>query len=322
MRKHDVIIVGGSLAGAACAHELTRRGVDAVAFERDHFPRPKVCGGFVSPGAVECLEQLSVLDHVRRAGATVVHSARMRVGSTEIEISFNRPGLGISRNVLDHLVARDAPVEQGCLVGSVVRTDAGFLVSGAGFQAAARIVIDAAGKLGRLSRRVDVGEFGIQFLAHGTTTGVLDFWFFEDGYGGGVEVEGGCGNFCFLINKGKLTRYLVRPGCLVTGPLAYDRIAGEYIAIGDAAGMVDPFCGEGIRHALETGILAAQIVANGLRAGRGYEDIRQEYEVEWRRRWSAKRRVGAFVRRIVKHPRLLARALRHDPRRFLNWMWR
>jgi len=322
MRKHDVIIVGGSLAGAACVRELTRRGVDAVAFERDHFPRPKVCGGFVSPGAVECLEQLSVLDQVVRAGATPVCSARIRVGSAEVEIAFDRAGLGISRNVLDDVVARDAAVEQGCFVTSMSRTETGFQVSGPGIQAAASIVIDAAGKLGRFSGRTAVDEFGIQFLQDEATPGVLDFWFFDDGYGGGVQVEGGRGNFCFLVNKDKLTRYLGRPGCLVTGPLAYDRVAGEYIAIGDAAGMVDPFCGEGMRHALDTGILAARIVSDGLRAGRGYDDIRKEYEVEWRRRWSGWRRVGAVVRRIVKHPRFLAQALRHDPKRFLNWMWR
>jgi len=322
MRKHDVIVVGGSLAGAACTRELIRQGVDAVAFERDHFPRSKVCGGFVSPGGVECLERLGVLDQVVRAGATAVYSAKIRVDSTEVEIPFSRPGLGISRNALDHIVAAGAAIEQGRVVNSVSRTETGFLVSGTGIEAAARIVVDASGKLGRMSRRVAMDEFGIQFLENATRRGVLDFWFFEDGYGGGVEVESGRGNFCFLINKDKLTRYLGRRGCLVTGPLAYERVSGEYIAIGDAAGMVDPFCGEGMRHALDTGMLAAQVVAAGLWARRNYDDIRREYDMEWRHRWSMKRRVGALVRRIVKHPRLLARALRHNPEGFLNWMWR
>jgi flavin-dependent dehydrogenase len=322
MRQHDVVIVGGSLAGAACVRELIRRGIDAVAFERDQFPRPKVCGGFVSPRAVECLEELGVLDKVVRAGATAVHSARIHVRSTEVEIPFERAGLGISRSTLDHVVARDAPVEQGCFVSSISRTENGFQVWGPGIEVATRIVIDASGKLGRLSRRAAVDEFGIQFLKDGATPGILDFWFFDDGYGGGVEVEGGRGNFCFLVNKNKLKRYLGRSGCLVTGPLAYERIAGEYIAIGDAAGMVDPFCGEGMRHALDTGLLAARTVADGIRARRSYNDIRREYEFEWRRRWSEKRRVGAMVRRIVKHPKVLARLLRYNPKPFLNWMWR
>jgi flavin-dependent dehydrogenase len=321
MRHHDVVVVGGSLAGAACVRELERLGMDAVAFERDRFPRAKVCGGFVSPGGVACLEQLGVLDKVRKAGATEVNSARIRVDSLEVELPFKCPGLGISRSALDEIVARGASVDQGAAVTNVVRRANGFIVSGSGFEVACRIVIDASGKLGRFTRRWPVGEFGIQFFDAGTRQGFLDFWFFEDGYGGGVSVEGGRSNYCFLINKDRLRRYVSRPGCMVTGPLAYERLPGEFIAIGDAAGMVDPFCGEGMRHALDSGMVAAGIVGRGLRAGWTYEEIRREYEFEWSRRWSRKRVMGAVVRRMLRNRRLLSRALRLNPAQFLNWMW-
>ena len=98
---------------------------------------------------------------------------------------------------------------------------------------------------------------------------VLNFQFSENGYGGGVSIEGGQSNFCFLVKKDALKGYLGDRRCLVTGPLAYDRLPGHFIAIGDAGGMVDPFCGEGMRHALETGILAARVVAAGLVAAGG-----------------------------------------------------
>src|SRR5713226_2536449 len=98
MTRHSVVIIGGSLAGAACVRELERLGIDAVALERDCFPRAKVCGGFLSPGAVDCVERLGLLDEVRKAGAVDVRSARVRVGSVEVEIPFERPGLGISRS--------------------------------------------------------------------------------------------------------------------------------------------------------------------------------------------------------------------------------
>ena len=109
-KNHDVVIIGGSLAGAACVRELVRLGIDAIALERDRFPRRKVCGGFLSPGAVNSLEQLGLLDEIVNAGAVKVSSARVRAGSIEVEIPFGRPGLGVSRNVLDHILARDARV--------------------------------------------------------------------------------------------------------------------------------------------------------------------------------------------------------------------
>ena len=60
MTTHDVIIIGASLAGSACVRELERSGIDAVAFERDRFPRAKVCGGVLSPGGGECLARFQV----------------------------------------------------------------------------------------------------------------------------------------------------------------------------------------------------------------------------------------------------------------------
>jgi flavin-dependent dehydrogenase len=146
----------------------------------------------------------------------------------------------------------------------------------------------------------------------------LDFWFFEEGYGGGVSVEGGCSNFCFLVRKDALPKYLDRHGCLVTGPLAYDRLPGEFIAIGDAAGMLDPFSGEGMRHAIETGVLAARVVARGIRRHAGYEEMKWQYESQWERRWVWNRAMGTALRRLRKH---IGAGLRLAPAWLVNRIW-
>src|SRR5579883_3384262 len=315
MTKLDVVIIGGSLAGAACARELGRMGVDAVALERDRFPRAKVCGGFLSPGAVERLDYLGVLEDVRFAGAVEVRSARVRVGSANaVEIPFERPGLGISRSALDATLAQGAPVEQGRSVREVRRMDGGFVVD----DIACRVVIDASGKLSRFTKRDSVEEFGVQFMENCGRESILDFWFFEDGYGGGVSVEGGRSNFCFLIQKDAVKRYLDREDCLVTGPLAYDKLPGDFISIGDAAGMVDPFCGEGMRHALDTGILAARVVANGIGRRARYEEMKWEYEARWQRRWAVRRGIGATLRECRSW---CGAALRFAPASLVNRLW-
>jgi flavin-dependent dehydrogenase len=312
--KRDVIIIGGSLAGAACARELVRLGVDAIALEQDRFPRPKVCGGFLSPGAVECLDHLGVLETVQHAGAVQIKSARIRAGSADVEIPFDRPGLGISRAVLDEVLAHSAPVIQGSRVREVRRDGAAFVVD----DLCCSVAIDAAGKLSRFTKRETVDEFGIQYMEDGRLGSVLDFQFFETGYGGGVSVEGGRSNFCFLVKKDALKRHLEGRECLVTGPLAYDRLPGRFIAIGDAAGMVDPFCGEGMRHALETGILAGQVVAAGFRRHAGYEEMKWEYEARWERRWAVRRSLMAWLRRSRER---FGPALRVAPGWLVNRMW-
>jgi len=321
MKTVDVAIIGGSLAGAACVRELARRGIDAVAFERERFPREKVCGGFVSPGAVELLEELEVLDAVLAAGATIVRASTIRVGRREISVELPRMGLGISRGRLDAIVADHSGVRQG-FVRAVNRDGNMFRVQLEEAEISARIVVDAAGKLSRFSQRRGVPEFGVQFYETGSRGDVLDFWFFEEGYGGAVTVEGNRTNACFLVSKAALQAGFGGSGnCLVTGPLAYDRLASDFISIGDAAGMVDPFCGEGMRHALATGICAARAIATGLSRGDRYDAMRARYEQESGRRWAAKRRLGKIIRHLLKHRRLTSFGLGLSPEFWFRKLW-
>src|SRR2546426_1116102 len=108
MRMHDVIVIGGSLAGAVCVRELERMGIDAIALERDRFPRSKVCGGFISPGAVKYFEQLGLGNEIREAGAVEGSSARVRTGAVGGGSPFGLSGLGSLRRTLDARVARGA----------------------------------------------------------------------------------------------------------------------------------------------------------------------------------------------------------------------
>jgi menaquinone-9 beta-reductase len=317
----DVLIIGGSLAGATCARELTRFGIDSLALERDVFPRPKVCGGFLSPGAVDSLEKIGLLDKVREAGAIDVERARIHAGSLQIEIPFFRNGLGISRSALDYVVADGAPVQQATSAHSVRETQGGFIVETGKGDIYTPVLIDAAGKLSRFTRRTPSPEFGIQYFENDARGAVMDFWFFQDGYGGAVSVEGARSNFCFLIKKDALGRYTSGSDRLVTGPLAYDTVPGVAIAIGDAAGMIDPFCGEGMHHAIDSGMIAARIVANGLHSARTYAEIRRAYDDEWSHRWSRKRLFLRSIRWAVRRSWPVRLGLGFKPEWFLRQLW-
>jgi L-2-hydroxyglutarate oxidase LhgO len=52
MKRHDVVVIGGSLAGAACVRELERSGIDAIAWSAITFRAEKYA-------AVSCLQALS-----------------------------------------------------------------------------------------------------------------------------------------------------------------------------------------------------------------------------------------------------------------------
>jgi len=185
----------------------------------------------------------------------------------------------------------------------------------------AKVVIDAAGKLSRFGKLKTSPQFGVQFYETGHRDDAMDFWFFPDGYGGIVGIEGQRANACFLIRRDALHWYRDKPGCRITGPVAYRSQSSDYIAIGDAAGMIDPFCGEGMHHALDTGRMAAASVRRGLADGWSYLEMRRHYERERRRRWWHKRMLARAVRAALEFPRLRDAGLRMGAGWLVDAFW-
>ncbi|MBI1846254.1 MAG: FAD-dependent monooxygenase, partial [Candidatus Rokubacteria bacterium] len=62
--RAQAIVVGAGPAGAATAILLAERGLDVLVLDRARFPRPKLCGEYLSPEAVRVLDRLGVLKAV------------------------------------------------------------------------------------------------------------------------------------------------------------------------------------------------------------------------------------------------------------------
>ena len=58
--NYDVAVVGGGPAGSTSAALLARKGHRVLLLERSHFPRPKACAEYMSPGVVATLQRLAL----------------------------------------------------------------------------------------------------------------------------------------------------------------------------------------------------------------------------------------------------------------------
>lgn len=56
MKRCEVVIVGGGPAGSSCARALVQQGVDVVVVDKQKFPRDKVCAGWVTPPVMTLLD--------------------------------------------------------------------------------------------------------------------------------------------------------------------------------------------------------------------------------------------------------------------------
>ena len=111
----DVIVVGAGPAGAASAILLAERGFDVRVLDRAAFPRPKLCGEYLSPEAARLLDRLGVLKTLDVAGAVPLGGMRITAPNGTVVEGRYRPiegwrpyrdhALAIPRETLDAILA-------------------------------------------------------------------------------------------------------------------------------------------------------------------------------------------------------------------------
>ena len=124
MTRPDVIVVGAGPAGAATAILLCERGRHVLVVDRATFPRPKLCGEYLSPESARILDRLGALKAIDAAGATPLRGMRITApDGTVLEARYRavdgrRPyrdhALALSRSVLDAILVdrlRALPVD-------------------------------------------------------------------------------------------------------------------------------------------------------------------------------------------------------------------
>ncbi|MGI8825761.1 MAG: NAD(P)/FAD-dependent oxidoreductase [Chloroflexota bacterium] len=116
----DIVVVGAGPAGATSAILLARLGYHVVLIDRQHFPRPKPCGEYMSPGVEETMRRLGLFSAFRQTPPRHVPGMRIIAPSgLPLELRYQRlgntcPAITIDRITLDaQLVglARESGVE-------------------------------------------------------------------------------------------------------------------------------------------------------------------------------------------------------------------
>ncbi len=102
-------------------------------------------------------------------------------------------------------------------------------------------------------------------------------------------------------------------GDLGTGPIYFTtkrRVEGGALMAGDAAGVIDPFLGEGIAAAMASGILAGEALDSALAGRLSMESAAEEYARAWKREFRGRVGWGSALRRLMLHPAAASLAAR------------
>jgi flavin-dependent dehydrogenase len=85
--------------------------------------------------------------------------------------------------------------------------------------------------------------------------------------------------------------------------------AAGMLFVGDAAGTIDPFCGEGISHALLAAEMALPVALRALSRGSLDRELARDYERSWRRRFAPVTRRARLLGMVLARSRLAGCAI-------------
>jgi flavin-dependent dehydrogenase len=220
-RFENAVVIGAGLAGSAAAFRLARAGLAPLMLERDPQARHAVCGEFLSIEAQAELARLGV--DIDRYGASRIRALRIVHGAVVAEADMPFMGRGLSRQVLDEVLRREAVragarLVRGAPVRSLRAGAAGIsLEAGRLGEIRARTLFLASGKHDiRGAKRLGGGARG-NFIAFKTyfalaasqraaLDGVVEIVLFGGGYAGLQLVEGGQANLCLLVTRSRFDR--------------------------------------------------------------------------------------------------------------------
>ncbi|MGH8146806.1 MAG: NAD(P)/FAD-dependent oxidoreductase [Rhodanobacteraceae bacterium] len=341
-REWDAVVVGAGIAGAMSALHLARTGLRVLLVEKSAWPRAKTCGGCLNAAAIRALAssgielcegsayngmRLHCLGRVAHLPLPPgVAISRMRLDAMLVEHAI---GAGVrfvpaTRATLDGLTRHGRRValrnpSTRCDVEARVVLDCGGL--------ATRLLPDPDWRIAPRARIGVAATLPEAFVRH--DPGVIHMACAAQGYVGLVRAENGVVNIAAALDpvrcheaggpaaavmeilraeklpamenlhrldwRGtpRLTRMRRRPG-------AERRV----LILGDAAGYVEPFTGEGMAWAIADAAAALPFAREAVACWT--DDIAERWSARHRRMLRARQRVCRGISGLLRHPSLLA----------------
>lgn len=350
MKKSDVIIIGGGLAGLSAACSLSQKGKEVLLLEKSDYPRHKVCGEYVSKEVLPFLKSIG-FNPFDLGAVDISEFSLFDEKGYRVDSPLPLGGFGLSRYAFDHGLSQLA-LKSGCTiekkyVTEVLRKSDHFRVmtkSGESYEA--KLVLGAFGKRSNLDKTLDrpfmnkkAPYLAAKYHVRGDFPAErVGLYHFEGGYCGVSMVEGGELNICYIVNYDQFKRY----GDLVVfeeevlkvhpklGPilsnsimsferrLAISQISFEnksrsemgMLMLGDTAGMIHPLCGNGMAMAIASAQMASELAGQYLDGTIGLDLMTANYRRHWRNKFGNRMKASKVFNYFFYRPRIFSGGIR------------
>jgi flavin-dependent dehydrogenase len=299
MDRCDVLIVGGGPAGSSCAWQLRRDGLDVLVMDKCAFPRDKPCAGWITPEVVDLL-QLDQSEYRRGRVLQAITGFRVGLlPARGLENNYHRTvSFGIRRCEFDHYLLKRSGAR--CRLGeplrSIIKHGDHWVING---EIETPMVVGAGGHFCPVARFLGANSGGAEQVVAAqeiefelseaqmrecrVRPEVPELYFCEDlnGYGWcfrkGNHLNVGLGREDRVHLSDHVQRFadqLKSDGhiprdmpdqfrghaYILYGHTRRKMIEDAVLLAGDSVGLAFTHSGEGIRTAIESGLLAAETI--------------------------------------------------------------
>lgn len=336
----DVSIIGGGLAGLTSGIHLSRLGISVIIFEKQKYPRHKVCGEFISNEIIPYLQSLDI-DILELKPTQILNTSISIASGKKIHSKLTLGGFGISRFALDNFLYKKA-LENGCKIIFESVNDVSF--SNDNFQIKtntneiynSKIVFGAFGKRSNLDQKlarpfIQKKSYWLAVKAHYSgnfANDSVELHNFKGGYCGVSKVENDIINICYLADYKTFKKYknieeyqqnvlFKNPNLkriFATSTLLFDKpitisqisfdpkkaVENHILMIGDTAGLIHPLCGNGMAMAIHSGKIASELTLDFINGSISRTELEKKYESSWNHNFKSRIRSGSILASILK----------------------
>lgn len=338
----DVIIAGGGLAGLTSAIHLSKNGFKVVVIEKNSFPKHKVCGEYLSKEVLPYLEWLGIdlmgknPAEINRLLISTVSGKSIETNLAMGGIGISRYVLDqlLLKKALENgcTLLKDSVTDIRCLSTSyeVCTETSGLLRS--------TFAIGAFGKRSMIDHQLNrsylqkksswlavKGHYEGDF-----PEGLVAVHHFRGGYCGVSRIENDLINICYLTDYDSFKKHkhvgafeqavlcrnphlahilessrLVFDKPLSIGQVSFatkKKVESEVLMVGDAAGLIHPFCGNGMAIAIHSAKLVSELITQFMDGNTCLEEqIKENYTRLWNQAFGSRMRAGEIWSGLLKN---------------------
>ncbi len=297
---YDVIVIGGGPAGSSAARKASSLSLKTLLVEKENFPRYKPCGGVVSDVALSYLDfQIPyTITEKEIRGIRVIYK-----GQKFEKYASQRIGILVDRRVFDDYLLKmagrsGAEIITGEKAVDFTDEEDRVIITTERGEYKAQFLIIAEGAHGNLQYKVKdrpkKNEYALSFVVEikeddekinghldniiEVHTGVIKMgfgWMFPHRGYYSVGIAGLAKHMDnpkkkineFLDLLGFPGRHPITSHLIPTGGIKRKLTTSRVVVIGDAAGFVDSFYGEGISYAIRSGQIASATISKIMERG-------------------------------------------------------